>query len=288
MKSRTHYALRALRLALEEMGVGRMTCGYAQLRRRVRARRPRPGRAAGVRGAPERLPGLHPRGPGARRPAGAAGPGGPGGRREPDTGRAGCPSSVLAGLVEVRRTEARRRRRLGAVGALAAAAVAAGVLMVSTLGGNEPGATATAHRPPAVSTVTPSTQPGVVAGRAMTQVGQHQLRAWVGVEDVAWGTRLRLTCRYQNAGGYPRAGPGVLAGRAHQGRPHPACRHLAGRARPDDNAGRGHRLPAGPDQLSRGPHAGGTPGPPAAHLIGTRRTGRPHRRVRRRARRPRR
>ncbi len=71
VKSRVHYALRALRLALEEMGVGRRLPPPLR-RRRLRPGRPRPGRARRLRGPPRRVrhvPGGAGGGRGTARPA---------------------------------------------------------------------------------------------------------------------------------------------------------------------------------------------------------------------------
>ena len=79
VKSRTHYALRALRLALEEMGVGGMSVRVRRAGRLLRPGGPLAHRAPGVREASRDLRRLRPLGPRAGRSPGSARPRGPGG-----------------------------------------------------------------------------------------------------------------------------------------------------------------------------------------------------------------
>ncbi len=118
---------------------------------------------------------------------GAVGPEGLEDRPVPDP----LPDTLLPRLLaEVRRDQRRRRTWAVATGAAAAAAVAAVTVGVAGgLGGGEPS-------PPAVS----------AQGRVMTQVDQTQLSARLAMEDVAWGTRLTITCTY----GTDRYGDGEL------------------------------------------------------------------------------
>lgn len=104
-------------------------------------------------------------------------PGGPAVEAVPDT--------LLPRLLEeVGRTTRRSRSRAWAAGAAAAAAVAA-VSVGVTL---------------AVQDGPESSAPAAVArGRAMEQVDQTSLSARVAMEEVPWGTRLRITCRYAAA-----------------------------------------------------------------------------------------
>ncbi|HLN78546.1 MAG TPA: zf-HC2 domain-containing protein [Nocardioidaceae bacterium] len=82
-------------------------------------------------------------------------------------------------LAEVRRSQRRRRTWGIATGAAAAAAVAAVSVGVTVVQGDG--------------------HPSEVAGppaRVMKQVDQAQLSASLAMEDVAWGTRLSITCTY--------------------------------------------------------------------------------------------
>ena len=88
------------------------------------------------------------------------------------------PDTLLPRLLsEVRRT--RRRRRTWAVGSAAAAAAAVAVGSVGIT----------------MSTQETSAGPEVPA-QAMTQVSRTPLSAELAMEDVAWGTRLSITCTY--------------------------------------------------------------------------------------------
>jgi hypothetical protein len=99
------------------------------------------------------------------------------------------PATLLPALVhEVR---ARRRRTTAWVGAAAAAVVVAAVsvpVVLTQVGdGDSP--------PPSAS----STAPGDVEVRRMTPVGEVPVTATLGLEQVAWGTRLELTCSYDSS-----------------------------------------------------------------------------------------
>jgi anti-sigma factor RsiW len=89
------------------------------------------------------------------------------------------PETLLPRLLEAVRRRRRRMRVLTAVGAAAAVVVVAVVSAVLLLGGS------------------PS-EPA--PAQAMTQVHQDRLTAAVSLEDVAWGTRMRLTCTYRGDG----------------------------------------------------------------------------------------
>ncbi|MGH3329992.1 MAG: anti-sigma factor family protein [Nocardioidaceae bacterium] len=102
------------------------------------------------------------------------------------------PSTLLPRLVgQVRRTQRRRRTGMAAAALAAVAAVTVTSLAVGgVLGdGPEPGG----GDGPAASAV-------AVPSRQMAQVIQGPLEASVALEDVAWGTRLSLTCTYQPGG----------------------------------------------------------------------------------------
>lgn len=100
-----------------------------------------------------------------------------------DGPEAPVPDTLLPRLLaEVRRTRRRRRAWSGAAAAAAAVAVlAAG----TTVWVNR------AEAPP---------QETVVAGRVMTALPGAHLRARLAMEDVPWGTRLSVTCRYDKQG----------------------------------------------------------------------------------------
>lgn len=99
------------------------------------------------------------------------------------------PATLLPALLDRAVVRRSRRRVLVAVGALAAAALVA-VMTLAVAGavggpeqqtaGPQPGPTATS-------------QP---AGATMTQLGQSSLEADVLLQDVAWGTRMKVTCTY--------------------------------------------------------------------------------------------
>ncbi|HET7304394.1 MAG TPA: zf-HC2 domain-containing protein [Segeticoccus sp.] len=100
------------------------------------------------------------------------------------------PDTLLPRLIrEVRRRERRRRWLVGGVAAGVAAAVSVGALTLS--GPPEPGQVATQ---PSAGSSQPAGRPS--ASRSMAVVGDTALRAVVALEQVAWGTRLDLSCTY--------------------------------------------------------------------------------------------
>jgi hypothetical protein len=104
------------------------------------------------------------------------------------------PETLLPNLLARVRHE-RRRRTTVIVGLAAAAAVVATVGTAVVLGvtGDE----GPAQNPPVAG-------PTVPGARTMTPVGAEQgMRASVALADVAWGTRLDLTCSYAAEEGYP-------------------------------------------------------------------------------------
>jgi hypothetical protein len=108
------------------------------------------------------LPGLLARLPGVPEPAGAAG-------RPPDT--------VLPGLLAgVRRDRSRRRAWGAAAGVAAAAVLVTGTAVVTDQLGSTPA------------------EPG--APVALVAVGDAPVHADLRLEEVAWGTRITMTCRY--------------------------------------------------------------------------------------------
>lgn len=93
----------------------------------------------------------------------------------------------------------RRLRTLAAAGVAAAVAavvavsVAVGISQVDREDGTTPGAAESSTEP----STEPSTAPTGVATREMTPVGDVPVEATLGLEEVAWGTRLLLTCSYE-------------------------------------------------------------------------------------------
>ena len=98
------------------------------------------------------------------------------------------PETLLPRLLgEVRRR--RRRRVLLTLGGVAASLVLVGTLVgVLALGGS--GSPPGTDSPPALR---------------MSQVDQDRLTASVSLEQVAWGTRMRLRCTYADGWGEPRS-----------------------------------------------------------------------------------
>jgi hypothetical protein len=96
------------------------------------------------------------------------------------------PATLLPALVrEVRRS---RRRRTWATVGLAAAGVAAAVAAFVSSGVTGGQGTPAAQPAPTVS---------LTADQPMRPLGQASLRAHVGFQSVAWGTRLDLVCSYK-------------------------------------------------------------------------------------------
>jgi hypothetical protein len=96
------------------------------------------------------------------------------------------PATLLPRLVEeVRRVQRRRRWALGAAAAAAVVAIAAlGATVVDMTSEDKPPPTAVAQ--------------------TMTPLDQDSVDARVALTSVAWGTRLDLTCSYEEpSGGYP-------------------------------------------------------------------------------------
>jgi hypothetical protein len=100
------------------------------------------------------------------------------------------PDTLLPGLVRrVRETQRRRTWLTGAmVGTAAAvAAVAVGFATVGHGGGNDQEVT------PSIT----STAPTTAAPQVMQPVGSEPMTGWLSLTQVGWGTRLDLTCTYE-------------------------------------------------------------------------------------------
>ncbi|GAA1128991.1 zf-HC2 domain-containing protein [Nocardioides aquiterrae] len=99
--------------------------------------------------------------------------------REPEP----VPDTLLPSLVrEVRRSQHRRRWGVGLAAAAAVVALGAGtVAVVAATGDDGP---------------TPQATPTVAAAREMTQLDQTAVWGEVSLTSVLWGTRLDLTCSY--------------------------------------------------------------------------------------------
>ena len=106
------------------------------------------------------------------------------------------PETLLPSLARaVRRERGRRRLVVGLSAAAAACLLAVGAAAIVR-------PQAPANTPVAAST---STQPGT-ANRAMTAVVPSPVTASARLVDMAWGTRIDLTCSYRTQGLYPAAG----------------------------------------------------------------------------------
>ena len=109
------------------------------------------------------------------------------------------PQTLLPALVrEVRRSQHRRRWAVGLAAAAAVTALGVGSAAVLTQVGND------GRAPTAASSLAPA--------REMTPIGQHHIGGDLALTPVAWGTRLDLTCRYeQQPGGYHDQPPATYA-----------------------------------------------------------------------------
>jgi hypothetical protein len=106
----------------------------------------------------------------------------------PDPGT--VPTTLLPALVaEVSRV--RRRRVFATAGLAAAAAVAVGVVAVQGLTGDSQEASPPAGTPTSA----------VPVGQAMSPIGHVPVKATLAFTSVKWGTKLDLTCSYEQHGG---------------------------------------------------------------------------------------
>jgi hypothetical protein len=107
------------------------------------------------------------------------------------------PETLLPRLARAVRRERRQRRLVVGV----AAAAAACLIIVGAVGITRPDSPA---RPP----ITASTTSGS-ASLALSAVVPSPVTASARLVDMAWGTRIDLTCSYSSRGGYPAPAVGV-------------------------------------------------------------------------------
>ena len=110
------------------------------------------------------------------------------------------PQTLLPSLARAVRRERRTRRLLvGAAGAAAACLIGVGAVAITRP--DSP------TREPATSSATSSASPlSGTANLVMTVVVPSPVTATARLVDVAWGTRIDLTCTYRSAGPYPTSG----------------------------------------------------------------------------------
>lgn len=98
------------------------------------------------------------------------------------------PSTILPALVRDVRTSQRRRTTIvaGVAAAVAAVAVGSAALTADVL-----------RRPEVTAGPTPTSVTSTVPARAMDAVGATPVRADVRVAGVSWGTKLDMTCTYE-------------------------------------------------------------------------------------------
>lgn len=108
------------------------------------------------------------------------------------------PDTLLPALLrETRRAE--RRRLLTAAGLAAVAAVVVGALVTYGVVGGAPAPGSEAGGPVPSATATATTEPAPTA-LEMTAVRGAPVSGELVLENVAWGTRLGLTCTYRGVG----------------------------------------------------------------------------------------
>jgi hypothetical protein len=106
------------------------------------------------------------------------------------------PETLLPSLTRaVRRARGRRRLAVGAVAAVAACLIAVGAVVIT-----RPDSPA---RPPAASS---TLAPSGTANLALSAVVPSPVTASARMVDVAWGTRIELTCTYSTRGLGPSGG----------------------------------------------------------------------------------
>ena len=100
------------------------------------------------------------------------------------------PATLLPALT--REVGRGRRRRAYTMAGLAAAAAAVAALSVPVVANLTDGSAS-----PTTPSAGASASPGAVETRAMVPQGDVPIEATLGLEQVAWGTRLLLTCTYE-------------------------------------------------------------------------------------------
>jgi len=106
------------------------------------------------------------------------------------------PETLLASLARAVRRE-RRQRRLAVAAAGAAAACLVAVAAVTLTSPDSP------DRPAVTSS---ATRPSGTANLTLTAVVPSPVTASARLVDMAWGTRIDLTCAYSTNGSYPATG----------------------------------------------------------------------------------
>jgi hypothetical protein len=108
---------------------------------------------------------------------------------DPDQEPPPVPETLLPALVRQVRQSQRRRTWFTSALVAAAAAIAIGAVGVATLGGDDDGP------PQASSSAGPTTATAV----QLHQVGTDAISGWLSLTQVGWGTRLDLTCTYDDS-----------------------------------------------------------------------------------------
>ncbi len=136
---------------------------------------------------------------------------------EPGAGSVGVPETLLPRLLDEVRRQRRRRIQWLIAAAAAACVIVAGVAVGVTLlaGPGEP--VAGPSTPPA------RTQPadqgsGQAAARKMRPVVPTAMNATVALRDVAWGTKVTLTCQYPGMSTYEQPHTYILTVQTADGR----------------------------------------------------------------------
>ena len=112
------------------------------------------------------------------------------------------PETLLPALARaVRRERGRRRLAVGSAAAAAACLIAVGAVAITQ-------SDSPARPPVASSTATPSgtANSSGTANLALTAVVPSPVTASARLVDMAWGTRIDLTCNYRTQGYYPASG----------------------------------------------------------------------------------
>jgi hypothetical protein len=103
------------------------------------------------------------------------------------------PETLLPSLARaVRRERGRRRLAVGAAAAAAACLIAVGTVAITR-----------ADSPARPPVATPASTSSGTANLALTAVASSPITASARLVDMAWGTRIDLTCVYRTEGSYP-------------------------------------------------------------------------------------